>query len=113
MPKNPKFEDFLRDIRSATEIHTYCAVSCPDFLDELDNAKITNMPDLRILMNMHGLTICLDRTKNLFIFRKLREFDSEWRRTGDLTCEDCGYLYSEHPFQDFLHVLCDGRMVKL
>ena len=42
-------------------------------------------------------------------------------RAGNCTCQECGKLYSEHPyveeswFEDhfFLHILCDETIVKL
>jgi hypothetical protein len=49
--------------------------------------------------------------------------ENDWKRAGgDVRCETCGCVYYDHPldpdalsFDDlpYLHVLCDGRRVKL
>lgn len=39
--------------------------------------------------------------------------DGWYRAGGDMTCPKCGRVYYDHPQVWFLHVLCDGSLVKL
>lgn len=47
---------------------------------------------------------------------RLREAlgDPEWVRAGgNCVCERCGLEFYDHPQVGIMHVLCDGRWVKL
>jgi len=66
--------------------------------------------------DMFGLFVTTGRAipETPSLLRKIRR--GQWKRAGDCQCDKCDKTYGQHPVllhYHFLHLLCNGDLVKL
>ena len=95
-----------------------------EYCDSIPDATITGTHPsecgyrLQALCWVHAVErrqVATSRVAQLLVCGDVGRLDRE-RCGGDCVCEDCGKTYYRHPVCPefpFLHVLCDGSVVKL